>query len=239
MLAALGFAVVSNFFAYWFSDKMVLRMYNAQEVDETTAPQFYTMVRELAWGCRAADAPGLPDPGRGAQRVCHRPQSGACRGGRDHGHLACVGACELRGVMAHESAHVRSPTSTISGHHGRRRFGPGQLCDAVRRTRQRRPSGESDRRHPAGHPGALRRHAHPDGDLAGPEFEADRHGAQISGDPAALVLALDRVLHRYAQGIPLETTGRHPETARDDDDESAVGGRLARAVDQPGSGLPG
>ena len=48
MLLALGFALLSNFFAYWFSDKMVLRMYNAQEVDETSAPQFYGMVRELA-----------------------------------------------------------------------------------------------------------------------------------------------------------------------------------------------
>ena len=48
MLLALGFAVLSNFFAYWYSDKMVLRMYNAQEVDEHSAPQFYRMVRDLA-----------------------------------------------------------------------------------------------------------------------------------------------------------------------------------------------
>jgi len=48
MLLALVFALLSNFFAYWFSDKLVLRMYNAQEVDETSAPQFYGMVRELA-----------------------------------------------------------------------------------------------------------------------------------------------------------------------------------------------
>ncbi|HQD82139.1 MAG TPA: M48 family metalloprotease, partial [Quisquiliibacterium sp.] len=56
MLLALGFALVSNFFAYWFSDKMVLRMYNAQEVDEASAPQFYAMVRELA------QRAGLPMP---------------------------------------------------------------------------------------------------------------------------------------------------------------------------------
>src|SRR3990170_1383995 len=48
MMMALGFAVVTNFFAYWFSDKMVLKMYNAQEVDESSAPQYYNMVRELA-----------------------------------------------------------------------------------------------------------------------------------------------------------------------------------------------
>ena len=48
MVLALGLAVAMNFFSYWFSDKLVLRMYNAQEVDESSAPQFYRMVRELA-----------------------------------------------------------------------------------------------------------------------------------------------------------------------------------------------
>ena len=56
MMLALFFALAMNFFSYWYSDKMVLRMYNAQEVDETTAPQFYRMVRDLA--TRA----GLPMP---------------------------------------------------------------------------------------------------------------------------------------------------------------------------------
>jgi heat shock protein HtpX len=45
------------------------------------------------------------------------------------------------------------------------------------------------------------------------EFEADRGGAEISGDPAALASALDKI-HRYAQGIPLATTEAHPETAQ-------------------------
>ena len=48
MMLALVIALGMNFFSYWFSDKMVLRMYNAQEVDENSAPQFYRMVRELA-----------------------------------------------------------------------------------------------------------------------------------------------------------------------------------------------
>src|SRR5690606_11767224 len=48
MLMALAFGAVGNFFAYWFSDKMVLRMYNAKEVDDTSAPQFYNMVKDLA-----------------------------------------------------------------------------------------------------------------------------------------------------------------------------------------------
>ena len=48
MMLALLFALAMNFFSYWFSDKMVLKMYNAREVDETSAPRFYGMVRELA-----------------------------------------------------------------------------------------------------------------------------------------------------------------------------------------------
>ena len=45
------------------------------------------------------------------------------------------------------------------------------------------------------------------------EFEADRGGAEISGDPQALASALQKI-HRYAQGIPMETAERHPETAQ-------------------------
>jgi heat shock protein HtpX len=48
MMLALIVALAMNFFSYWFSDKLVLKMYNAQEVDEASAPQFYRMVRELA-----------------------------------------------------------------------------------------------------------------------------------------------------------------------------------------------
>lgn len=56
MLLALLFGGAMNIFAYWNSDKMVLRMYNAHEVDESTAPELYHMVRELAGSA------GLPMP---------------------------------------------------------------------------------------------------------------------------------------------------------------------------------
>lgn len=48
MLIALLFAAGMNIYAYWFSDKIVLKMYNAREVDEASAPGFYRMIRELA-----------------------------------------------------------------------------------------------------------------------------------------------------------------------------------------------
>jgi heat shock protein HtpX len=58
MILALLFALAMNFFSYWFSDKMVLKMYNAQEVDAQSAPRFYAMVQELAHApscrCRAS-----------------------------------------------------------------------------------------------------------------------------------------------------------------------------------------
>ena len=48
MLLALVFGGATNVFAYWFSDKLVLRKYNARQVDEAAAPQFYRMIAELA-----------------------------------------------------------------------------------------------------------------------------------------------------------------------------------------------
>ena len=48
LMLALVVALGMNFFSYWFSDKLVLKMYNAKEVDESSAPQFYRMVQELA-----------------------------------------------------------------------------------------------------------------------------------------------------------------------------------------------
>ena len=48
MLLALLFGGGMNFFSYWFSDKLVLKMYKAQQVDEVSSPYLYNMVRELA-----------------------------------------------------------------------------------------------------------------------------------------------------------------------------------------------
>ena len=106
MLLALVFGGAMNVFSYWFSDKMVLKMYNAQEVDETSAPQFYGMVRELA------QRAGLPMP---RVYLINEDQPNAFATGRNPDHAAVaattgilqlLSARELRGVMAHELAHV-------------------------------------------------------------------------------------------------------------------------------------
>ena len=84
MVFAFLLAAGLNFFAYWNSDKMVLAMNHAREVDARSAPEFYGIVQELA-----AKA-GLPMPrvyvdGQpAAQRLRHRPQSRARRGRRHH-----------------------------------------------------------------------------------------------------------------------------------------------------------
>ncbi len=62
MMIALAFAVATNLFGYWNSDKMVLRMYNAQEVDERSAPEYVAIVRGLAANSTVTDA--YTQPGR-------------------------------------------------------------------------------------------------------------------------------------------------------------------------------
>ena len=64
MMFALVVAIGLNFFSYWCSDKLVLKMYNAQEVDESSAPQFYRTIRELALerGMDPAEVDRLLDP---------------------------------------------------------------------------------------------------------------------------------------------------------------------------------
>ena len=111
MLLALGFGLVSNFFAYWFSDKMVLKMYNAKEVDETTAPQFYRMVAELA---QRAELPMprvylIEEAAPNAFATGRNPQHAAVAA--TTGILRVLSERELRGVMAHELAHVKHRTS--------------------------------------------------------------------------------------------------------------------------------
>ena len=80
LVAALGM----NLFAYWNSDKMVLRMSNAQEVGPNEAPELYGIVQGLAAARRPADAARLRDRRGPAQRLRHRPQSRARRRGRHH-----------------------------------------------------------------------------------------------------------------------------------------------------------
>jgi heat shock protein HtpX len=122
--AAIAFIVAAgmNLFAYWNSDRIVLRMYKARRVDETTAPNYYRIVERLARNA------GIPVP---ATYIVDSPQPNAFATGRDPEHAAVAATSgliemltpeELAGVMAHELAHIRNRdtltmtvTATIAG----------------------------------------------------------------------------------------------------------------------------
>jgi heat shock protein HtpX len=215
MLIALAIAAAMNVYAYWFSDTAVLKMYNAQEVDESSAPQFYRMVRELAQNAQ------LPMP---KVYIIDEAQPNAFATGRNPEHAAVAATTgimrilserELRGVMAHELSHVKhrdTLISTISA----------TMAGAISSIAQFGmlfSGGDRERNvHPA--VAILIMILAPIAAMLiqlaisrSREFEADRAGAEISGDPTALAAALKKI-HDYAHQIPLETAERHPETAQ-------------------------
>ena len=216
MMIALLVAVGMNFFSYWFSDKMVLKMYNAQEVDETSAPQFYNMVRELAQRAELPmprvylineDAPNAFATGRNPDHAAVAATTGILRVLSDR---------ELRGVMAHELAHVKHRDILISTVSATMAGAISMLANFAMFFGGRDSEGRSH------NPivGILVMILAP---LAASviqmaisrarEFEADRGGAEISGDPQALASALQKIEH-YARGIPMAAAERHPETAQ-------------------------
>ncbi len=146
MLIAFAVALAMNIFSYWNSDKMVLSMHNAVEVDRNSAPELYSIVEQLAIN---AD---LPMP---AVYVIHTEQPNAFATGRNPENAAVAATTglldvltkeEVAGVMAHEFAHIKNHdtlimtvTATIAGaismianfgllFGGRRDNGPGMIA---------------------------------------------------------------------------------------------------------------
>jgi heat shock protein HtpX len=216
MLIALLVAGGMNLFAYWNSDKMVLRMYGAREVDARSAPELYAMVQQLA-----ANA-GLPMP---KVYIMENPQPNAFATGRNPqnaavavttGLMQTVGKEELAGVIAHELAHIKNRdtllmtiTATVAGAISMLTnfamfFGGGRGNDS-------------------GGVGVL-------GTIAlvilGPltaglvqmaisrtrEYEADQIGAEISGRPLWLASALHKIAGA-AKHIPNMPAERNPASA--------------------------
>jgi heat shock protein HtpX len=107
MLIALVIAVVMNFGSYWFSDKIVLRMYRAQEVTEHEAPDLYNLVRQLA---QKGNLPMprvyiIPDQSPNAFATGRNPDNAAVA--VTEGILRILNWEELSGVIGHELAHVK------------------------------------------------------------------------------------------------------------------------------------
>ncbi|MDR2030814.1 MAG: zinc metalloprotease HtpX [Azoarcus sp.] len=216
MLAALVVGGCMNLWAYWFSDKMVLRMYRARPVDASTSPYLYNIVHDLS------QRAGLPMPG---VYIIDEEQPNAFATGRDPGHAAVAATSgilrllserELRGVMAHELAHVKHRDILISTI-------AATVAGAVSWLAQFgmffRGRGNGER---------------PANPLASilvvmlaplaailiqmavsrtREFGADRGGAEFSGDPEALASALGKI-EACARRIPFHAAEEHPATAQ-------------------------
>ncbi|MBU3724582.1 MAG: zinc metalloprotease HtpX [Burkholderiaceae bacterium] len=216
MLLALAFALVMNLGAYWFSDKLVLRMYDAQQVDASSAPELYNMVSALA---KKADLPMprvyiINDDAPNAFATGRNPENAAVAA--TTGILRLLSAREMRGVMAHELAHVAHRDILISTISATMAGAISALANFAMffggRDSEGRPT------NPVASIAVM---------ILAPlaasliqmaisrarEFEADRGGAEMSGDPLALASALEKIDH-YARGIPFEAAERHPETAQ-------------------------
>jgi heat shock protein HtpX len=208
-------ALGMNAFAYWNSDKMVLRMYGAREVDARSAPGLYGIVEQL---CLRAN---LPMP---KVYVIENPQPNAFATGRSPeraavaattGLLQMLSHEELAGVMAHELAHVRNRdtlTMTITA----------TLAGAVAMLANFAFffGGNRDNNHPLGFVGVIAMA------ILAPmaaalvqmavsrtgEYAADRAGAEICGHPLWLAAALQKIDHA-ARRIDNTVAERNPATA--------------------------
>ncbi|WP_377292531.1 zinc metalloprotease HtpX [Rhizobium sp. SG2393] len=215
MMIALLVAAAMNFFSYWNSDKMVLRMYGAREVDAHSAPEYYGIVRDLA---RNAN---LPMP---RVYILDSAQPNAFATGRNPENAAVAASVgllnaltyeEVAGVMAHELAHIQNRdtltmtlTATLAGAIsmlGNFAFFFG---------------GNRDNNNPLGGIGmlvamivaliaamlvqmAISRTR---------EYSADRRGAEICGNPMALASALQKIAGA-AHVVHNNAAERNPATA--------------------------
>ncbi|MCE3233465.1 MAG: putative protease htpX-like protein [Rickettsiaceae bacterium] len=210
MVFAFFFALILNMGSYWFSDKMILSMYGAQEINSGA---IYDMVRQLAMHAN------MPMP---KVYMIDSAQPNAFATGRNPNHAAVavtrgiteiLDNAELRGVLAHELSHIKNHdtlimtiTATIAG-------ALGMLANMAMFSGGRRDQ-------QGGAIGALVVM------ILAPiaamlvqmaisrtrEYAADKSGAQISGTPLALASALRKIQHR-AKNVDNNIAEKNPATA--------------------------
>lgn len=202
-----GIAAVMNVGSYWFSDRVVLRMYKAKVVDRSDAPQLYEMVERLA---RRAELPMptvaiAPQDQPNAFATGRSPEKGVVCFTR--GILQALDQDELEGVTAHELAHIKHRHMLV-GTVAATMAGAVMMLAYVARWGAIFAGGRGGGRNPI---------AIIVMSLVAPlaammiqfaisrqnEFQADRTGAEIAGTPRGLADAL-RDLDRHAKRIPME-----------------------------------
>jgi len=203
---ALVLAVVMNFGSYWWSDKMVLSMYNAQEVTESEAPDLYNVVRQLVTsaGLPMPKVYIIPDPSPNAFATGRNPDHAAVA--VTEGILRLLSWEELAGVIGHELGHVKNRdilTQTIASTFGAAITYLAQFALFF--------GGGRDEEGRSSIIGILLIM------ILGPiaatiiqmaisrsrEYAADATGAQICGHPLWLAGALDK-LRRGVEAVPME-----------------------------------
>jgi len=218
VVLAFIFASIMNLGSYWFSDKIVLRMYHATEVTEREAPELFTLVRNLAM------RDGLPMP-----RVYIIPGDtpNAFATGRNERHavvavtegiLRILNREELEGVIAHELSHIKDKDILISSIAATLAGAIVMLANMAQWAAIFGFGGRDDEEGGGGGILGLLLMA-----ILAPiaatiiqmaisrsrEYLADREGARLSGKPVGLANALEK-LSRASQAIPMDA---HPSTA--------------------------
>jgi heat shock protein HtpX len=215
-VVALIFAGAMNFFSYWFSDKIVLKMYGGQQITANDDPELYSLVQELAakGGLPMPKVYVIPEDAPNAFATGRNPEHAAVA--VTQGIRRILNKRELAGVLGHELTHVKNRDILISSI-------AATLAGAISFMAQMAQwgmifGGGRSRDDGEGNGG---------GGIFGllfmmivaplaamliqmavsrsREFMADEGGAKISGDPLALAGAL-RKLHMGAQNIPLEVS---------------------------------
>ena len=217
VVIAFIFAAAMNFGAYWFSDKLILRMYNAQEVGESQAPQLYAMVKDLALKA------GLPMP---KVYIVPGDTPNAFATGRNEDHavvavtegiLRMLNREELEGVLAHELTHIKNKDMLIGSIAATLAGAIVMLANMAQWAAIFGGSSRDDNEEGSGVIGliimailapiaatiiqmAISRSR---------EYLADEGGARVSGKPYGLAGALEK-LSRASQTVPMEA---NPSTA--------------------------
>jgi heat shock protein HtpX len=213
MIIALLVAVGMNLYAYWNSDKVVLRMHNAREVDDSSAPDLVGLIRQLS------NRAGLPMP---RVYIIETDQPNAFATGRSPEHAAVAATRgllrrlsteEVAGVMAHELAHVKNRDTLIMTI-------TATLAGALSMLANFAIFFGGNRDNPLGIVGVLLMM------ILAPiaamlvqmaisrsrEYEADRVGAEISGQPLWLAGALEKI-EAFAKRIDNQAAERNPASA--------------------------